>query len=199
MGPERHQGLDHQQLGRLGHRCVRHHGQVAQTQGRSSGQNPARRFSGSLTRLVAPAGYQRLPGAHAPPRAFSGQEGGQAGHQSLVHRQHHPGGLQDPAGQHAGASWRRLHHRHGAFHHRVLPSARSAAVTLCVSQQTLDSGRIGIASQALGIAQASLDCAAGYAHRRSAFGAPIGKLQAIQVRGAGPADRRFWVGSAVLQ
>ena len=57
------------------------------------------------------------------------------------------------------------------------------SVSLClrVPQQTLDSGRIGIASQALGIAQASLDCAADYAHKRTAFGAPIGKLQAVQV------------------
>lgn len=51
-----------------------------------------------------------------------------------------------------------------------------------VSQQTLDSGRIGIASQALGIAQAALDCAADYAQKRVAFGAPIAKLQAIQVQ-----------------
>ena len=53
--------------------------------------------------------------------------------------------------------------------------------SLSVSQQTLDSGRIGIASQALGIAQASLDCAADYALKRTAFGAPISKLQSIQV------------------
>lgn len=52
----------------------------------------------------------------------------------------------------------------------------------CVTQQTLDSGRLGIASQALGIAQASLDCAADYAQKRNAFGAPISKLQAIQVK-----------------
>ncbi|XP_032426359.1 short-chain specific acyl-CoA dehydrogenase, mitochondrial [Xiphophorus hellerii] len=51
-----------------------------------------------------------------------------------------------------------------------------------IAMQTLDSGRIGIASQALGIAQASLDCAADYAHKRTAFGAPIGKLQAIQFK-----------------
>ena len=31
-------------------------------------------------------------------------------------------------------------------------------------------GRIGIASQALGIAQAALDCAVTYAENRSAFG-----------------------------
>ncbi|KAG7277805.1 hypothetical protein CRUP_026106 [Coryphaenoides rupestris] len=35
-------------------------------------------------------------------------------------------------------------------------------------------------AMALGIAQASLDCAADYAHKRIAFGAPIGKMQAIQ-------------------
>ncbi|XP_034403429.1 short-chain specific acyl-CoA dehydrogenase, mitochondrial [Cyclopterus lumpus] len=51
-----------------------------------------------------------------------------------------------------------------------------------IAMQTLDSGRIGVASQALGIAQASLECAADYAHKRTAFGAPIGKLQAIQFK-----------------
>ncbi|XP_062339910.1 short-chain specific acyl-CoA dehydrogenase, mitochondrial [Osmerus eperlanus] len=51
-----------------------------------------------------------------------------------------------------------------------------------IAMQTLDSGRIGIASQALGIAQASLDCAADYSHKRIAFGAPIGKMQAIQFK-----------------
>lgn len=45
----------------------------------------------------------------------------------------------------------------------------------------LDAGRIGIASQALGIAQASLDVAVEYATKRLAFGAPISKLQSIQV------------------
>lgn len=49
-----------------------------------------------------------------------------------------------------------------------------------VAMTTLDGGRIGIAGQALGIAQASLDCAAVYAHQRPAFGAPISGLYAIQ-------------------
>ncbi|XP_062553877.1 short-chain specific acyl-CoA dehydrogenase, mitochondrial-like [Armigeres subalbatus] len=49
-----------------------------------------------------------------------------------------------------------------------------------IAMQTLDSGRIGIASQALGIAQASLECAVDYANKRIAFGKPISKLQAIQ-------------------
>ncbi|KAJ6659137.1 hypothetical protein lerEdw1_019440 [Lerista edwardsae] len=51
-----------------------------------------------------------------------------------------------------------------------------------VAMQTLDSGRIGIASQALGIAQAALDCAVDYAEKRQAFGSPITKLQAIQFK-----------------
>lgn len=45
---------------------------------------------------------------------------------------------------------------------------------------TLDAGRIGIASQALGIAQASLEVAVEYASKRLAFGKPLTKLQTIQ-------------------
>ena len=48
-------------------------------------------------------------------------------------------------------------------------------------QKTLDAGRIGIASQALGIAQASLECALAYSGERQSFGQPIAKLQTIQV------------------
>ena len=50
-----------------------------------------------------------------------------------------------------------------------------------IAMMTLDAGRIGIASQALGIAQAALDCAVDYAKKRIAFGQPISKLQSIQV------------------
>ncbi|XP_044763314.1 short-chain specific acyl-CoA dehydrogenase, mitochondrial [Coccinella septempunctata] len=49
-----------------------------------------------------------------------------------------------------------------------------------IAMMTLDSGRIGIASQALGIAQAALEVAAEYASKRLAFGKPILKLQTIQ-------------------
>ncbi|XP_076303524.1 activator-recruited cofactor subunit 42 isoform X1 [Lasioglossum baleicum] len=49
-----------------------------------------------------------------------------------------------------------------------------------IAMMTLDAGRIGIAAQALGIAQASLDCAVEYAAKRLAFGKSIIKLQAIQ-------------------
>ncbi|KAK6483639.1 short-chain specific acyl-CoA dehydrogenase [Huso huso] len=51
-----------------------------------------------------------------------------------------------------------------------------------IAMQTLDSGRVGIAAQALGIAQAALDCAVDYAEKRTAFGAPISKLQGIQFK-----------------
>src|ERR1035438_2792893 len=49
-----------------------------------------------------------------------------------------------------------------------------------VAMQTLDGGRIGIAAQALGIAQAALDASVGYAKERVQFGKPIATLQAIQ-------------------
>lgn len=49
-----------------------------------------------------------------------------------------------------------------------------------VALATLDGGRIGIAGQALGIAQACLYEAAKYAKTRVQFGQPIGKFQAIQ-------------------
>jgi butyryl-CoA dehydrogenase len=49
-----------------------------------------------------------------------------------------------------------------------------------VAMGTLDGGRIGIAGQALGIAQASLDCAATYSLDRKAFDSPISNMYAIQ-------------------
>jgi butyryl-CoA dehydrogenase len=49
-----------------------------------------------------------------------------------------------------------------------------------VAMGTLDGGRIGIAAQALGIAQRAFDLAVAYAKERMAFGKPIGHNQAIQ-------------------
>jgi butyryl-CoA dehydrogenase len=49
-----------------------------------------------------------------------------------------------------------------------------------VAMQTLDGGRIGIAAQALGIAQGALDASVAYAKERVQFGKPIAALQAIQ-------------------
>lgn len=50
------------------------------------------------------------------------------------------------------------------------------------AMETLNGGRIGIASQALGIAQASLEAAVKYSKQRKAFDAPIANLQAIQFK-----------------
>ncbi len=49
-----------------------------------------------------------------------------------------------------------------------------------IALSTLDGGRIGIAAQAVGIAQAALELATGYARQRTAFGGPIARFQAIQ-------------------
>jgi alkylation response protein AidB-like acyl-CoA dehydrogenase len=49
-----------------------------------------------------------------------------------------------------------------------------------IAMSTLDGGRIGIAAQAVGIAQAAFDVARAYARERVAFGKPIGEQQAIQ-------------------
>jgi alkylation response protein AidB-like acyl-CoA dehydrogenase len=55
-----------------------------------------------------------------------------------------------------------------------------AGAGMRIALSTLDGGRIGIAAQAVGIAQAALDTAAAYARERHAFGGPIGRLGQIQ-------------------
>jgi alkylation response protein AidB-like acyl-CoA dehydrogenase len=49
-----------------------------------------------------------------------------------------------------------------------------------VALSTLDGGRIGIAAQAVGIAQGAFEAALAYAQQRMAFGQPIAQFQAIQ-------------------
>jgi alkylation response protein AidB-like acyl-CoA dehydrogenase len=51
-----------------------------------------------------------------------------------------------------------------------------------IALTTLDGGRIGIASQALGIAQASLDASIAYSKERVQFGKPISENQGIQFK-----------------
>ena len=51
-----------------------------------------------------------------------------------------------------------------------------------VAMTTLDKGRIGIAGQALGIAQAAFECATSYVQQRQAFGGPIAQFQMIQLK-----------------
>jgi len=49
-----------------------------------------------------------------------------------------------------------------------------------IAMTVLDAGRIGIAAQALGIAEACYEASLGYAREREAFGGPIGRFQGIQ-------------------
>ncbi len=49
-----------------------------------------------------------------------------------------------------------------------------------IAMMALDGGRIGIASQAIGIATAALEAATEYVKERKQFGKPIGDFQAIQ-------------------
>jgi len=49
-----------------------------------------------------------------------------------------------------------------------------------IAMTVLDAGRIGIAAQALGIAEAAYEASLDYARSRKAFGGPIGQFQMIQ-------------------
>lgn len=49
-----------------------------------------------------------------------------------------------------------------------------------IAMKTLDGGRIGIASQALGIAQGALEAAVNYAKERKQFDTPIAQFQGVQ-------------------
>ncbi len=49
-----------------------------------------------------------------------------------------------------------------------------------IAMTALDGGRIGIAAQSLGVAQAALDAAVSYAREREQFGQPISKFQGLR-------------------
>jgi butyryl-CoA dehydrogenase len=49
-----------------------------------------------------------------------------------------------------------------------------------IAMQTLDGGRIGIAAQALGIAEGAYERSVAYARERKSFGVPIGQHQMVQ-------------------
>jgi alkylation response protein AidB-like acyl-CoA dehydrogenase len=51
---------------------------------------------------------------------------------------------------------------------------------LKIALEALDGGRVGIAAQAVGLAQGALEAATDYAKQRRAFGRTIGEFQAIQ-------------------
>ena len=56
---------------------------------------------------------------------------------------------------------------------------RGAGEGFPIAMNALDNSRIGIAAQALGIAQGSFEAALNYAHERNAFGKPIAHHQSI--------------------
>lgn len=58
-----------------------------------------------------------------------------------------------------------------------------------IAMNTLDSARIGVAAQGVGIAQRALDESIAYAKKRVCFGSPIAKFQAIQWKIADMATR----------
>ncbi|NLA68239.1 MAG: acyl-CoA dehydrogenase, partial [Gammaproteobacteria bacterium] len=51
-----------------------------------------------------------------------------------------------------------------------------------IAMSVLDAGRIGIASQAIGIARAAYEATVDYARERQAFGQPIGAFQMTQAK-----------------
>jgi len=58
-----------------------------------------------------------------------------------------------------------------------------------IALSLLDNGRVGVASQAVGIAQAAYEEAFKYAHERQQFGEPLANFQAIQFKLADMATR----------
>lgn len=68
------------------------------------------------------------------------------------------------------------------FENAIVPAANllgQEGEGFAIAMANLDKGRIGIAAQALGIAEAALQYATEYARERKQFGQPIGKIQAV--------------------
>jgi butyryl-CoA dehydrogenase len=94
--------------------------------------------------------------------------------------------LEDKAGQHASDTAQIL------FEHCRVPAANllgEEGQGYRIALSGLEGGRIGIASQSLGMARAAYEAALRYARERSAFGAPIFEHQAVQFRLADMATR----------
>src|SRR5258706_3181969 len=67
-----------------------------------------------------------------------------------------------------------------------------------IAMSMLDSGRIGVAAQALGVARAAFEDSARYAQQRQAFGQPLSRIQAIQFKLA-EMERRLQCARLLLQ
>ena len=87
--------------------------------------------------------------------------------------------LEDKMGQHASDTAQIL------FENCRVPAANRIAdegMGLKIALSGLEGGRIGIASQSVGMARAAFDAALAYSKERTAFGAPIFSHQAVQFK-----------------
>jgi len=87
--------------------------------------------------------------------------------------------VEDKMGQHASDTAQIV------FENCRVPAANLLAdegMGLKIALSGLEGGRIGIASQALGMARAAFDAALAYSHERRAFGQPIFEHQAVQFK-----------------
>ena len=106
---------------------------------------------------------------------------GAKGTTALIVERGTPGFTQNPRDHKLG-----IHAAHSCtvfFENCIVPKANQLGepgMGFKIAMSTLDGGRIGIASQALGIARAALEKATEYAKVRKAFGEPIANKQAIQ-------------------
>ncbi len=94
--------------------------------------------------------------------------------------------VEDKMGQHASDTAQIV------FEHCRVPAANRLGQEgqgLKIALSGLEGGRIGIASQALGMARAAFDCALAYSKDRVAFGVPIFEHQAVQFKLADMATR----------
>jgi hypothetical protein len=88
-----------------------------------------------------------------------------------------------------------------AFDHARVPAAQrlgGEGEGFKIALSMLDSGRIGVAAQALGVMIAAFHEAARYAQQRQAWGAPIAKIQAIQFKLA-EMERRVQAARLLIQ
>ena len=87
--------------------------------------------------------------------------------------------LEDKMGQHSSDTAQVL------FENCRVPTANrlgDEGMGLRIALSGLEGGRIGIASQAVGMARAAFEAALSYAHQRQAFGSPIFGHQAVQFK-----------------
>jgi alkylation response protein AidB-like acyl-CoA dehydrogenase len=94
--------------------------------------------------------------------------------------------LEDKMGQHASDTAQIL------FENCRVPAANRIGADgqgLKIALSGLEGGRIGIASQAVGMARAAFECALAYSKDRKAFGVPIFEHQAVQFKLADMATR----------